>query len=93
MEAMKPEQPVDEVIPPVRLTYGAHRVSFCFFPSWNTGGLGGPQNVMQSIPFPRGLAVQQRLLPWCMPLPTGHCQCRLGWGIPVGSVRRRQYHL
>lgn len=27
MAAMKPEQPVDEVIPPVRLTYEAHRVS------------------------------------------------------------------
>lgn len=27
MEAMKPEQPVDEVIPPVRLTCGAYRVS------------------------------------------------------------------
>lgn len=30
MDAMKPEQPVDEVTPPVRLTYGAHRVSWGF---------------------------------------------------------------
>lgn len=27
---MKPEQPVDEVIPPVKLTYRPHKVSLCF---------------------------------------------------------------
>lgn len=36
---MKPEQPVDEVIPPVKLTYRVHKVSLCFL--WKIGKPSG----------------------------------------------------